>query len=302
MKKAAIDIGSNTILLLVAEVSGSQINVLYEDQRTPRLGKEVDESGNLHPDSIKRAVSALRDYQKFLEEKYPDLAEVTITATSAVRDAANRNVFTTLVKQQTGFNITILSGEEEAKYTFFGAKNMLPEPRDKLAVVDIGGGSTEISVGTPLQVIDQYSFNMGSVRFTERYLRDEPASSDQILKCKAEVYRMLQEKDMTIGSDIELVGVAGTVTSLALMEIGLDEYVPNRITGNQITRVKLARWIQNITEHESSWLLGKYPVIMKDRADVFLGGLLILQQIMIYFDKEYLVVSTGGIRHGALLE
>lgn len=301
---ASIDIGTNTVLLLVADVQGDALQTLHEEQRIPRLGKRVDASRNLAPDSIDRVISALKDYRQILESRFPAVAEVTVTATSAVRDANNRRKFVDRVKEETGFNILVLSGLEEADYTFTGALSMLPD-LSAAAVIDIGGGSTEVVFGQNNNLTNSHSFDMGSVRFTERYLLQDPPSQKEILRCRESVKEMLKERAFNINfskSNLPLVGVAGTVTSLAYIEQKLSRYEAEQINGHQIRRHALKEHIAELSTYTSKELTDKYPAVMQGRADVFLGGLLVLEGFMDYYNVSELTVSTGGIRHGAILK
>ncbi|MGK7370344.1 MAG: Ppx/GppA phosphatase family protein, partial [Candidatus Halalkalibacterium sp. M3_1C_030] len=123
---AAIDIGTNTVLLLIAEKEGPNIHTLLEEQRIPRLGKGVDSSGNLDKESIQRVVDVLKEYRQIINSSYPNIQSLTVTATSAVRDAENRKDFTEKVQEATGFKVKVLSGEQEADFTFKGALSVLP--------------------------------------------------------------------------------------------------------------------------------------------------------------------------------
>lgn len=302
MKYAAIDIGSNTILLLVAEISNRSIRTLYEEQRTPRLGKKVDTDKNLHPDSVRRAIEDLEHFKQVIDNHFPKVEKVVVTATSAVRDASNSNEFIDDIRQRTGFEVGVLSGREEAECTYLGALSVLKNISNTVAIIDIGGGSTEISLGRGKEMIDSHSYNMGSVRFTERYLKDEPPTVQQLNTCRKAIQKEFQEKELPVSRASTLVGVAGTVTSLALINAGLDVYRPANINGSHISMNQLQDWIHRISDRGSEWLLGGYPNVMEGRADVFLGGLLILEGFMIHAEFSRLKVSTGGIRHGALLK
>src|SRR5699024_3273975 len=141
--KAAIDIGTNTVLLLVAEYNGKKLNVIEEQQRIPRLGRGVDEQENLAPDSMQRVIGSLKAYKTLLYQKY-SIRHPIVTATSAVRDAQNRSEFIEEVRRQTGFTVTVLSGAEEAQYTFWGAQSVFSSTDQSCFVLDIGGGGTTI--------------------------------------------------------------------------------------------------------------------------------------------------------------
>lgn len=299
---ASIDIGTNTALLLIARTAKQSLEIIREEQRIPRLGQGVDRHGNLNKEAVDRLIQALLEYKAIIEKEYPEVQGTIVTATSAVRDAGNRRVFIERVKEETGFTVQILSGFEEAQYTFAGAQSVLPLNEQPVAVVDIGGGSTEIAYGKDKSLIDRYSYDMGCVRFTERYLHDNPPSEKQIEKCRATIDELLGENHFSFEDNTVLIGVAGTVTSLAHMILELDKYNYSRLNGVSVKANELKKWIGYVKSRKATELTKKYPEVMEGRADIFLAGLLILERVMATYDFEQLIVSTGGIRHGAILE
>lgn len=300
---AAIDIGTNTVLLLVSAKKDEIMEPIREEQSIPRLGKGVDASGNLSELSMDRVIEVLMAYKKILQSEFPNIKSLTVTATSAVRDAVNRSFFMDRVREETGFEIKLLSGREEAEYTFAGALSMLSEA-GQAAVIDIGGGSTEIACGKNGVLGDSHSFNMGSVRFTERFIRSDPPEKDEVIRCRNEIKKILQSRPFDFVHQIEevaLVGVAGTVTSLAYMDIGLTKYDTEQVNGYCMTAEKINKWVKEISESNVNSLEETYPEVMKGRAEIILAGLLILDEFINFYDFPELVVSTGGIRHGAIL-
>ncbi|WP_138429731.1 Ppx/GppA phosphatase family protein [Fodinibius saliphilus] len=300
--RASIDIGTNTVLLLVAKVSDGELKVVNEQQRVPRLGEGVDKERNLSEKAIRRVIDALIYFRKVLKENYPSVKTIKVTATSAVRDANNRNEFIKQVKQEAGFEVSVLNGYEEAQFTFWGSQSVLTVEKP-IAVIDIGGGSTEIAVGSPAEgLTDRHSFNMGCVRFTERYLFANPPNRNQIEDCRTEIKNVLINRPFSFAEGTKLVGVAGTVTSLVYMELGLRSYNAEALNEYQLEVATLRKWIAYIQQQNSSELIDEYPEVMKGRADIFLAGLLILEQTMELYNFDRLLVSTGGIRHGAILK
>lgn len=301
---AAIDIGTNTVLLLVAEIHRDTIKPIREEQRIPRLGRGVDSSGNLDQGSVDRVIRALNEYRQILENNYPNIDSLKVTATSAVRDAGNREDFIQRVMKETGLGIKVLSGKEEAEYTFTGALSMLSDI-SKAAIIDIGGGSTEIALGDNNDLIDSHSFDMGSVRFTERYLNNDPPTKKETGICREAIKELLDDRLFDYkdpGKDFPLIGVAGTVTSIAYMDMGLEIYDTQRINGYVMSREQIGQWTDRITDMPAAELLECYPKVMEGRAEVIAAGILILDEFMHYYDIPELRVSTGGIRHGAILQ
>ncbi|MDX1586710.1 MAG: Ppx/GppA family phosphatase, partial [Balneolaceae bacterium] len=247
--------------MLVAAKRDKTLDPLHEEQRIPRLGRGVDASGNLSDDAMQRVLTALNEYRYTLADNYPDTASLTVTATSAVRDAANRDYFIDWVREETGLEIQLLSGKEEAEYTFSGALSMIPNIEEAV-VIDIGGGSTEIAFGKNNLLEDSHSYDMGSVRFTERYLRNDLPDPDEIIRCRKEIKKVFQTRpfDFNPGrGELNLIGVAGTVTSLAYMDLGLTRYDADRINGYKLSAEAINRWVEKISASSVNPLEEQFP-------------------------------------------
>lgn len=303
MIRSSIDIGTNSVLLLVADVTDNGINVLYEEQHVPRLGKNVDKDRTLHPDSQNRVISVLKTFQKKLEDETPQLKEQPIvTATSAVRDASNREEFLDKVERELGWEIRILSGSEEAETTYAGAVSVLnPGEISRPVIIDIGGGSTEFATGEGVQFKSGISLNIGSVRFTERYFDSDPPLHSEILTARKAIEQELGKLDKIYRNGV-LVGVAGTVTSIAAIEMGLDDYESDKLNGYRLKRSTVADFIQEFSETKSEVIERTYPPFLTGRGEVILAGILILHEFMAMTEREEVVISSGGIRHGVLIK
>lgn len=304
---AAIDIGTNTALLLIADIRrrGGTIvlETIREEQRVPRLGKGVDLQKRLSEESIERVVQVLNEYRAIIEEEYPSVNRIAVTATSAVRDSDNREEFTGRIKNNTGFETRVLSGHEEAEYTFQGALSVLDREEQPAVVLDIGGGSTELARGTKSTgLLDRCSLDMGCVRFTERYLTINPPAPEQVEQCREAAGQLLRDSDFPVVGGAELIGVAGTVTSLAFMELELKIYNFSGINDVRLRAGTVEKWTTDILQMSSALLVDRYPEVMQGRADIFPAGMLILEEVMQYYGFEELTVSAGGIRHGVVLE
>lgn len=301
---SSVDIGTNSVLLLVATVQNGKIETLHEEQRIPRLGQGVDCNGRLAETAVQRVLDVLNEYKELLLEFYPEAEkEMIVTATSAVRDAENRKEFIDRIKKETGWKVVLLSGSEEAQVTFLGALSVLDESYRKktVSVLDIGGGSTEIATGKG-EILDRWdSLNMGSVRFTERFLMNDPPEKSQINEARSTVKKMLRNWQSEPAKIDELVGVAGTVTSVAGIDLGLDRYDPEKINGYKLSRDLIEEKIAEFSSETPSEIEERYPLFMKGRGDVITAGLIILSEFMKHCDIERLTVSTGGIRHGILM-
>ncbi len=302
MISASIDIGTNTVLLLVAEIKNGKIHPLEEKQRIPRLGKGVDKEKNLHQDSIDRVLENLVEYREYLDQNYPELAPRTIVAaTSAVRDASNRAEFIDLVKQKTGWEIRLLSGPEEAETTYKGALSVLKDRSVKgNLILDIGGGSSELAFGKGYELKHAVSIDMGSVRFTERFFDDNPPSQQQIKKAESEIRRLLKSQRKP-EDEFDLIGVAGTITSIAAIELGLQDYEADRLNGYRLKRNAVQKFIDDFSHTSWQEIEQKYPRFLTGRGEVVLAGILILREVMDWCGRDSIITSTGGIRHGILL-
>ena len=302
MYTASIDIGTNSVFLLIAGQTELGLQVHEEVQRLPRLGAMVDSNGVLARQSIDRVLEVLKEYAEIIQT-YGDgvLKKIRVTATSAVRDAANKNEFLSLVKEIVGFEIQILSGEEEAKYTYLGAISQTKVESNSILVVDIGGGSTELAVGDSSQWLGGISVDMGCVRFNERYLLHNPPYQEEIGECRYSIEALLESTKLRLPPNTQVVAVSGTATSLAAIDQQLFPYQLTRINNYRLNADKLAKSIEIFSLHTYEQLIELHPEVMKGRADVFLAGLLILEGVLRYASVKEFIVSSGGIRHGILL-
>lgn len=302
MRYAAIDIGSNTILLLVAAFEGRRLTILREEQRVPRLGRGVDRQGRLSESSIRRALEVLGEYREILVREYPEAAGPAVTATSAARDAANRADFLSRVRERTGYEVRLLSGEEEAGMTFAGAVGMLPGGGgETTTVIDIGGGSTEIAIGRE-RVEQRWSLDMGCVRFTERYLPGDPPGEAQLDRCRQAVEEAFERSPAARTASGRLVGVAGTATTLAALDGGMERYDSSFVNGRVVPLEEVGKWIARLCALTARQRESRHPDLLRGRGDIFPAGLLIMEGFMRYAGFGQVSISAGGLRHGAVLE
>jgi exopolyphosphatase/guanosine-5'-triphosphate,3'-diphosphate pyrophosphatase len=299
---ASIDIGTNTVLLLIAETDGKTLRSLHSEQRIPRLGKQVDANRKLHPDSINRVLEALMEYRFIIDRHKVD--DVVVTATSAVRDAANATAFVKQVKLETGFKVQVITGEMEALTTWNGALSVFSDANRpaRATVIDIGGGSTEFVTGLASEAPEAaQSLDMGAVRYTERYF-NAGFTPESIAEAETAALALLQNLAIAERfSGSTLTGVAGTVTSLASMMLDQKTFNPAPINGYTIALQEIETWFEKSVSLGTTGLIQAYPAVMKGRADVFPAGLLILKTAMKHLGFDALTVSCGGIREGAVL-
>ncbi|KPQ00472.1 MAG: exopolyphosphatase / guanosine-5'-triphosphate,3'-diphosphate pyrophosphatase [Bacteroidetes bacterium HLUCCA01] len=305
--KAAIDIGTNTILLLVADTESGNVTPLLEMQRAPRLGAGVQQSKVLHPDKMHEAILILHEYRELIAREYGDIP-VRVTATSAVRDASNKIEFIWMVEEATGYRIRILTGSEESRFAFTGALSTLDRSDRQVFTIDIGGGSTEIAYKDASGEIKAASYDMGSVRLTERYLGNLPARDQHFIEAQKNTLEVFAENpasgtapDWHLLSSFKAVGVSGTATSLGALQLGHTIYEPGKLNGIHIATAFASEYIEKIRRMSAEQILHISPVIMQGRHDVILAGLIILIEILRKTNADGFLVSTGGIRHGVLL-
>jgi exopolyphosphatase/guanosine-5'-triphosphate,3'-diphosphate pyrophosphatase len=298
MTIATIDIGTNTVLLLVAEIdSAGRIKTLAYEQRVPRLGRGVDQHRNLHQDSMERVVDVLNEYKTTMAQYRP--VRIVVCGTSAVRDAHNRDEFVGMVRERTGFDLEVLSGEEEAQWTYRGAISGIPGVQ-KATVVDIGGGSTEITTGDREHITHKVSLDIGSVRLTERCFKHDPPTHPELEKAiEIAEEELFKAKDFPF-SGSTLIGVAGTATSLAILNQGLREFRVEAVTNYRLKLEDVYALFRSLRGMPSSQI-HSLSAVMEGRADVIAAGVLILREIMAHFKFEEMIVSERGVRYGLVV-
>jgi exopolyphosphatase/guanosine-5'-triphosphate,3'-diphosphate pyrophosphatase len=273
---AAIDCGTNSTRLLVADASGATL-----DRRMviTRLGQGVDATGRLAPEAIDRTVAVLRDYRAVMDDH--GVERVRMTATSAARDAENRDDFFTAAEEVVGTRPELLSGRDEARLSFRGATHELDPADGPFLVVDIGGGSTEFAVGTR-EPDGEVSVDIGCVRITEKFLHADPPTALELSQALSVVHDYLDDVARDVPAVTEarqLVGLAGTVTTVAAVEQGLAQYDRDRIHHFVLTRDAAEDVFRTLaTERRADRIHN--PGLEPGRADVIVGGTAILVAIM----------------------
>jgi exopolyphosphatase/guanosine-5'-triphosphate,3'-diphosphate pyrophosphatase len=299
MRVAAIDVGTNSARLLVAEPSVNGFRSIDRRMTITRLGQGVDERRLLAPDALERTLATIADYAATCGEL--GVSKLRVTGTSAVRDARNRDEFFDGVKALTGVNAELLSGEQEAQATFLGTLADLDE-QGPVLVVDIGGGSTELITGT--DVPDRLvSINIGCVRMLEKHLHSDPPTETEIDALRQEVTAELTKAKhgLDVSSGARLIGVAGTVTQLATLKAGLPVYDPD-VTHHFVLShgdVRLmAKRLGSLTYAQRKRVKGLEP----GRADVIIAGARILLAVMETFDAAEILVSEKDILDGLVMQ
>jgi exopolyphosphatase / guanosine-5'-triphosphate,3'-diphosphate pyrophosphatase len=290
---AAVDLGTNSTRLLVADVDGERLDEVTRRLTITRLGEGVDERGKLLPVPIARVRNTLAEYRRELEELG---AERTLAiGTSAVRDADNGEAFLGEIEWSYGFETRLLDGDEEAALMLRGVAAGRSVPLDGTLVIDIGGGSTELVQSANGRPPAATSLDVGCVRITERFLHSDPPTASELAAAAAYVRSLLPRYDVA-----SAIGVAGTVTTLAALDLGLAEYDPERTHGHVIPRGAVARELERLAEMTLEERLG-VPGIEPGRAPVIVAGLLVLREILDGYDLEAIEASERDILHGAAL-
>lgn len=299
---AAIDIGTNSVLLTVAEVKEGALRVVEQFATVTRLGQDVDRTGELHPAAAERTLDCLRAYRKHMDRLCVEDAQAV--GTSALRDAAGGADFVRRADEVLGFTPEIISGEREAELTFLGALDGLTAP-GRSFVFDIGGGSTELILGERTEgharIERGISLDLGSVRLTERCALSDPPTERQLDAVRAEIRSLLQTSGFFVPPAVQVVGVAGTVTTLAAISEKMSSYDPALIHGSSLktkTISELVKRLSQMTVAERKQLPGLTP----GRADVIVSGAILCEEMVLFAQADELVVSDRGVRFGLLAE
>lgn len=286
MRVGAIDLGTNSTRLLVADVADGRVEEVRRELRITRLGEGVDERRQLLPTAIARVRNVLVDYRRLTTELGAE--RVLAVATSAVRDADNGEAFLGELEWSYGFSTRLLDGNEEALLTHRGV-TAGRELAGRTLIVDVGGGSTELLVGDAGGVELHTSLQLGCVRLTERF-------GDDVEAAAAHVRAQLPQ----LGGVAHAIGVAGTVTTLAALDLGLAEYDPERIHGHRVSRAAVERELERLAAlplDERRAVRGLEP----ERAPVIVGGIVVVREVMRAYGLDELEASERDILHGAAL-
>jgi exopolyphosphatase/guanosine-5'-triphosphate,3'-diphosphate pyrophosphatase len=283
-----VDLGTNSTRLLVAEVEDGTVRELERRLTITRLGEGVDERHLLLPTALARVRNTLADYRRVLEAS--GVERTLAVATSAVRDAENGEAFLGEVEWSYGFDTRLLTGDEEARLTYAGvAAGRTLAPRT--LVVDVGGGSTELVLGEWHRSLD-----LGCVRLTERFLRSDPPTPAELTACREHIRAVLPEEPRPT----DALGVAGTVTTLAVLSLGLDEEDPALVHGHRLAAARIDTEVDRLASlpvSELRQIRGMHP----DRAPVIVAGALVVAETLRHFGLAELEVSEQDLLHGAAL-
>ena len=290
---AAIDCGTNSIRLLISSSSGTE---LVREMEIVKLGEGVDRTKNFSPEAVARTLKALRRFKELIDQH--DVVRVRFCATSATRDAQNREIFTAPVEEILGVAPEVIVGTEEARLSFLGATAELSRELAPFLVVDIGGGSTEFVLGTS-DVIAAISVDIGCVRMTERHFSQDPPSTDEIANARRDINKAIDRasESVAISSAKTLIAVAGTATTVAAAALHLPEYDRVQIHGARISAertVEISEWLLSLNHAQRAALGYMHP----GRVEVIAAGSLVLAEIIKRTGAREFVASERDILDG----
>jgi exopolyphosphatase/guanosine-5'-triphosphate,3'-diphosphate pyrophosphatase len=293
---ASIDIGTNTILLLIAEVGEGEIDPLFEMETVVRLGENLQKTGVISSQAMDRGLQTLTQYLK--QCQVWEVQKLFAVGTSALREAKNSEVFLRLVKEKLNLSIEVISGEEEAQLSFLAVAKDLQEQEKSILVVDVGGGSTEFILGRGDQISRWISLPLGSVRFTEEFLHSDPVQEEEWNRMERKIRESLVDIPYS-REPLTMVAVGGTATTLASVTQGLEDFIAERIhhfvLGKEAIKNQLLLYrTKTIKERE------KISGLPMARADVILAGAAILYLTMEEVKCPSVLISCHGVRYGLI--
>ncbi|WP_394262310.1 exopolyphosphatase [Trueperella sp.] len=287
MRVAGIDCGTNSIRLLIADVPGRHqpLEDVVRRMEVARLGQGVDRTGKFDPEALERTLAFVDEYADQCRQH--GVESIRFAATSATRDASNRDAFLDGVKERLGVDVQVLSGEEEARASFEGATSVLGDTTEEpFLTVDLGGGSTEFVLGlNDGTILGAASMNVGCVRMRERHLEHDPASEEEVAAARADVHAALERTGLDLSETRTLIGLAGTITTITAKALDLPMYDAARIHGAEMSLAEVdgvCEWFIRSTAEERARL----PFMHPGRVDVIHSGALVWQEIIRHVAAE----------------
>ena len=302
MRAAAVDLGTNTALLCVADVSGDGLRVIHDEETIVRLGEGVDATGSITPSAHRRLLDAMERYAQTARDL--GVEAIVGVATSASRDAENAREVLDDIKRRTGINLQIISGEEEARLTFLGGISDVPSAGNSVVTIDIGGGSTEITAGQRQDnswKLDVRSTPTGALRIRDRFFSKMPPAAAEIETARRFVAQSVS--DFRPSPEAEFVGTSGSTTVFRHL---LERHDPDSLVTRDdsaviVSLMDVQRWSERLLTAPYDEVLALSPDVMRGRADIYSANMLVLETAMDVLDYDYVVISGRGLRHGVLL-
>ncbi|HUY20251.1 MAG TPA: Ppx/GppA phosphatase family protein [Candidatus Binataceae bacterium] len=293
---AALDVGTNTVLMLVVERRPDGTLVPLADMaRITRLGRGVERTGHLDPAAARATLDAIVEFANRAREL--EAESIVAVATAALRDVADGAAFLTRVREEAGIELTVISGETEAQLSYLAVVRGLGlDASGRLLIVDIGGGSTEFIRVEPGAELQAFSLQLGSVRLTERHIHHDPPAPGEVAALRATIDAAIDSLNWSYRPDL-MVGIAGTATTVCAVALKLVAYDSNLVHGYRLSRGEVGRSLElfGTLPNQQRRLL---PGLAEGRVDVIFAGTAILERVMARFDVEQVVISDQGVRWG----
>jgi exopolyphosphatase/guanosine-5'-triphosphate,3'-diphosphate pyrophosphatase len=297
---AAIDLGTNSSLFLLAQVDrNGRITPLRQEVRTNDLGRGLDEEGRLSPATIELNLKQLSEFKKIAEDT--DAVEIRVAATAALRRAINADDLIDKARTNLNLKIRTISGLEEARLTYQGVISGLEDPAQKILLADVGGGSTEISLGVAGFPVKSVSLGIGVVSLDRHFIRHDPATAEEIGAIRERIQQSFNEiPDFDEIADARMIICGGTASALASADLGLESYQPEKLADHRITNRRLKRFIKQFADLNLEERRG-IPGLGWRRAEIILPGALIIANLLQKFKREEYFTSERGLRYGLLV-
>lgn len=299
MNIASVDIGSNTVLLLIAKIENKNLIPLLNIYKSPRLGKDLLPGMKILDDRINNLLEILTLYK--LKASEYNCKNILLKATNAMRIASNSDEICALVKSKLDLNIEIIDGKNEAEFSYLGASSTFAQ-FDKKMVIDIGGGSTEIIFGNSKEIYFKHSFQTGVVSLTEKYFNIRPVSQNDISKAEDFSNKLFEEFASNIPNNLNTISVAGTPTTLSCIKQNLRDYDEKKVEGSFITLDEIIQLKDKIAKILPDEMTANFGNVVEGRQDVLFAGILILESIMKLKKLNKIFVSGRGLRYGIIID
>jgi exopolyphosphatase / guanosine-5'-triphosphate,3'-diphosphate pyrophosphatase len=299
MRCAVVDVGTNSVKFVIAEQEQDRSwTALVDRAEVTRLGEGLDENGELHPEPIERTVEAMAEMAD--EAKEAGVAEIAAVGTAGLRIASNSAAFVDAVRERTGIEVEVISGEEESRLAYLAVTSALELGDGTLVVFDTGGGSSQFTFGRADRVDERFSVNVGAVRFTERFGLDRAVDEQTVASAREAIASDLERLHGRPRPD-DVVGMGGAVTNLAAVRHELATYDPSVIRGATLEAAEVDRQIELYRTRDPDERRS-IPGLQPKRAEVILAGALIVRTVLAELGRDRLTVSDRGLRHGVLAE
>ena len=298
MRIASIDLGTNSLIMTVAETDNGMLTPVSEEIRIVRLGQALQPGGRLHPGAKERCFSALHHFAE--QMKLLGAETVAAAGTAALRNASDGQLFAEEVQDRFGIPLQIISGNDEARVTFKAVQHDFAHLGDSFVMIDIGGGSTELVIGDVNGITSQVSLDAGTVSFSEKFVHNDPPAFEELQSAARVVRELLDAFELRPPSHVA-VGVAGTVTTLKAVELEMDDYDHSLIHGSTLSRNEVSQLGELFTSMPTAERM-KLKGLPPERADIIPMGVVILESIMEQLQQQLITVSDRGLRWGLLYE